>query len=416
MKIALVCPYNMLDRPGGVAEVVINLYEGLKKKGHTVKVISQRPPGYAGKVPEDYILFGVTRKFKGGFGTEGNWGMPADSEEIAQILEKEQFDVINFHEPWLPMLAWQMLKHSKTAHVGTFHANLVDTAAGKTWTSSIFTPYGRPLLRKMDVFTATSHAPAKMLIDRANMKSSRERELIENIRYIPCGVDLKQYKPYKKRTPIKGAGTKTIFYVGRLERRKGVDYLIKAFAELVKEMPQAHLVIAGEGGRRERLEQMVQLGKIPNVELLGYVSDEEKRRLLGNADLACFPSIFGEGFGIVLLEAMAMGTPLLAGNNLGYINVMKGHGRIGLVDPESTKDFANRLAVFLEDDEERKTLVSWGLREVKQYDYARVVNQYEVAYKEAIKKLAAQQSKKPQAGQERRFAKLGRRLMLQRGS
>lgn len=416
MKIGLVCPYNMLDKPGGVAEVVINLHTGLKRRGHTVKVITQRTSGYKGQVPEDYILFGVTRKFKGGFGTEGNWGMPADSDEIAKILEQEQFDVINFHEPWLPMLAWQMLKHSKTAHVGTFHANLVDTAAGKTWTSSIFTPYGRPLLKKMDIFTATSHAPAAMLINRANTKDRREMDLIQNIKYIPCGIDLRTYRPVKKRVPLKGPGTKSIFYVGRLERRKGVDYLVKAFGELVREIPEAHLVIAGEGGRKSRLQQLVELNKIPNVEFVGYVDDDEKRRLLGNADLACFPSIYGEGFGIVLLEAMAMGVPVVAGNNLGYVNVMKGPGRVGLVDPRSTKDFANRLAVFLNDNDQRKLMSGWGLREVKKYDYTKVVVQYEAAYKEAIMLLRSRRNKQSLVEPDRQLAKLGKRMLLRRSA
>lgn len=385
MKIALVCPYNMLDRPGGVPQVVIHLHQGLKKKGHEVKVITQRPSGFKGKVPEDYILFGMTRTFKvSGFGTEGNWGMPADSDEIAQRLNIEKFDVINFHEPWLPMLAWQMLKHSEAAHVGTFHANLIDTAAGKSWTSSVFTPYGRPLLRKMDLFTATTPAASGMLVSRANMKSPTERKLIENIKYIPCGVELSQFKPVKKRLPLNGPNTKTIVYVGRLEKRKGVDYLLAAFAELVKDMPQAHLIIAGSGVRAAKLHQQVDLENIPNVTFPGYVTEEEKKRLLTNADLACFPAIFGEGFGIVLLESMAVGTPLLAGNNLGYINVMKGAGRIGLVEPEATKDFANRLAVFLTDPEQRRLMTSWALREVKKYDYPKIVNQYEAAYKEAI--------------------------------
>lgn len=406
----------MLDKPGGVAEVVINLHTGLKRRGHTVKVITQRTSGYKGQVPEDYILFGVTRKFKGGFGTEGNWGMPADSDEIAKILEQEQFDVINFHEPWLPMLAWQMLKHSKTAHVGTFHANLVDTAAGKTWTSSIFTPYGRPLLKKMDIFTATSHAPAAMLINRANTKDRREMDLIQNIKYIPCGIDLRTYRPVKKRVPLKGPGTKSIFYVGRLERRKGVDYLVKAFGELVREIPEAHLVIAGEGGRKSRLQQLVELNKIPNVEFVGYVDDDEKRRLLGNADLACFPSIYGEGFGIVLLEAMAMGVPVVAGNNLGYVNVMKGPGRVGLVDPRSTKDFANRLAVFLNDNDQRKLMSGWGLREVKKYDYTKVVVQYEAAYKEAIMLLRSRRNKQSLVEPDRQLAKLGKRMLLRRSA
>jgi phosphatidyl-myo-inositol alpha-mannosyltransferase len=385
MKIGLVCPYNMLERPGGVSQVVVHLYEGLKKKGHTVKVITQRPSGFKGKIPEDYILFGISRAFKvSGFGTEGNWGMPADSDEIAAILEKEQFDVINFHEPWLPMLAWQMLKHSKAAHVGTFHANLIDTAAGKSWTSSIFTPYGRPLLQKMHVFTATSPASSGMLISRADLNRPKERQLIENIKYIPCGVDLTVYKALKKRQALSGDGTKTIVYVGRLEKRKGVDYLLTAFAELVKEMPNAYLMIAGSGIRIKRLQEYVATQDIPNVTFTGYVSDGQKYHLLSNADLACFPSTYGEGFGIVLLESMAVGTPLLAGNNPGYINVMTGHGRIGLVDPEATKDFANRLAVFLTDERQRELMSSWGLRHVKKYDYPKIVNQYEATYKEAI--------------------------------
>ncbi|HXY18311.1 MAG TPA: glycosyltransferase family 4 protein [Candidatus Nitrosopolaris sp.] len=417
MKIALVCPYNMLDRPGGVPQVVMHLHEGLKKKGHVVKVITQRPSSFEGQAPEDYILFGITRTFKiSGFGTEGNWGMPADGEEIAKILEQEQFDVINFHEPWLPMLAWQMLKHSKAAHVGTFHANLVDTAAGKSWTSSIFTPYGRPLLKKMHLFTATSPAASGMLISRANMKSPHEKSLIENLKYIPCGVELSVYKPVKKRLPLNGPNTKTIVYVGRLEKRKGVDWLLPAFAELQKEMPNVHLIIAGSGIRANRLREYVNMENIKNVAFPGYVTDEEKRRLLCNADLACFPSSYGEGFGIVLLEAMAVGTPLVAGSNLGYKNVMTGHGRIGLVDPEATADFANRLAVMLSDNDLRKLMVSWELADVKKYDYPKIVAQYEAAFKEAIilknKSARSKSSAGNNNGKKRR--KIIRRLFVRR--
>src|SRR5574337_748044 len=153
MKIALVCPYNMFERTGGVQQLIKHLHDGLVKRGHSVKIITQKPAGFRGKIPDDYILFGVTRNFRGGFGTDGNWGMPADGEEIANILNKENFDVINFHEPWMPVLAWQMLKHSKSAHVGTFHANLVDSAAAKSWVS-VFLPYGRGIGQKMHVLTA----------------------------------------------------------------------------------------------------------------------------------------------------------------------------------------------------------------------------------------------------------------------
>lgn len=405
----------MFDRPGGVPQVVMHLHEGLKKRGHSVKVITQRPSSFKGEVPEDYLLFGVSRTFKGGFGTEGNWGMPSDSEEIAKVLQQEQFDVINFHEPWMPMLAWQMVKHSQAAHIGTFHANLIDTVAGKSWTSTIFKPYGRPLLRKMDIFTATSPASSAMLISRANMHSPIERELIESLQYIPCGVDLKVFKPLKKRQALSGPNTKTIVYVGRLEKRKGVDFLLSAFAELLKTMPETHLIIAGSGLRANKLKKLAETESIKNVYFPGYVTDEEKRRLLANADLACFPSTYGEGFGIVLLEAMAMGTPLLAGNNLGYINVMKGHGRIGLVDPQATTDFANRMAVFLSDNELRKLITVWALSEVKKYDYPKIINQYEDVYKKAVLKWRKKRHLNGEnARNEKKFWKIKRRFLLRR--
>ena len=409
MKIALVCPYNMLDRPGGVPQVVMHLCDGLKKRGHNVKVITQRPSSFKGEAPEDYILLGITRTFKGGFGTEGNWGMPANGEEIARVLQKEQFDVINFHEPWMPMLAWQMIKHSKSAHVATFHANLADTAAGKSWTSGVFKPYARPLLEKMHLFTATSPASSAMLISRANMKLQKDRDLIGNIKYIPCGVDLSVYKPVKKRQPLSGPDTKTIIYIGRLEKRKGVDWLVRAFAELTDEMPQAHLIVAGSGLRINKLRQFVDIEKIKNVSFPGYISDEEKYRLLGNADLACFPSTYGEGFGIVLLEAMAMGTPLLAGNN-----VMKGHGRIGLVDPLATKDFANRIAVFLSDNDQRKQMITWALNEVKQYDYPKIIDQYEAAYKQALLLRNGEDLERSLSKNEKERKSFIRRLFIRR--
>ncbi len=143
-------------------------------------------------------------------------------------------------------------------------------------------------------------------------------------------------------------------------------------------------MIAGDGSRLSRLKLIVQQKKIPGVDFLGYVSEERKKELLGNADIACFPSLYGEGFGIVLLEAMSMGTPLIAGNNPGYRSVMRGTGRICLVDPKSIDDFANRLAVLLSDQDLRRLLSEWSIKEVKQYNYPRIIAQYEAAYKEAF--------------------------------
>ena len=388
MKIGLVCPYNMFEHAGGVMQVVLNLREGLIKKGHKVKIITPRPAGFRGEVPKDYILLGTSTRFNPGLGTAGAWTFDINGNEISSILEQENFDVINFHEPWAPILARQILPLSKAAHVGTFHANLADSVAAKSLVN-LFLPYGRGIGEKLHLMTAVSPAPAGVLLDK-----DPEHRLVKNIKYIPNGVDLNYYKPFKKRIPLHGQGTKTVLYVGRLERRKSVEWLVRAFDLLVAEMPDTHLMIAGEGNRRGRLEQLVQSLVIPNVEFLGYVDDERKKHLMGNADLVCSPAMFGESFGIVLLEAMAMGTPVVAGANNGYSSVLTGFGRLGLVDAKATADFSNRLAIFLTDDFIRKQWRSWALKEVKKYDYVKVIDQYEAAYKEAVGILAAAKSAK----------------------
>ena len=134
-------------------------------------------------------------------------------------------------------------------------------------------------------------------------------------------------------------------YIGRLERRKGVKYLLEAFQLFAQHNPDTKLIIAGDGPERERLELLTDDLKLTrNVEFLGYVSEETKLGLLGRADLFCSPAVFGESFGIVLLEAMAAGAVCLAGNNSGYIDVMKGMGAVSIVTLFNTGKLARNKA------------------------------------------------------------------------
>ncbi len=387
MKIGLVCPYNMFERTGGVQQVVQHLHDGLTKKGHIVKIITSRPPGFKDEVPDDFIILGNTTNFTAGFGTAGNWGLPTDRKEMAQILKKEKFDVINFHEPWAPLLAWQMIRQTQAAFVGTFHANLLDRPSTSSWVN-VFTPYARNLGRRMHVLTAVSPAPAALLIQKAT--TAREKQLIGNIEYIPNGVDLNIYKPPKKRLPLNGPDTKTILFVGRLDRRKNIESLIDAFAIVESKAPNAYLIVAGEGPRRRSLEQRAAGLGIKNIHFSGFVSEEEKRRLMGNADVYCCPAITGESFGIVLIEAMAMGCPVVAGRNSGYVHVLTNTGRVGLADPQALDDFAERLMVVMSDANINRLLRRWGLKEVKKYGYPKIIDMYEKAYMEAYIKWRAE--------------------------
>lgn len=383
MKIALVCPYNMFEHAGGVQEFIVNLAAGLRHKKHEVKIITPKPVGFTGEIPQDYILLGTSRRLNGTLSTVLDVGIEVDGDEIDKVLEREKFDVINFHEPWYPVLPRQISGRSQNAaHVGTFHAALPDSMTAKSIVN-LLKPYGRTVAERMHLLTATGPAAASVLLNKSPT-TGISAHLVKNLRYIPIAVDINFYKPFKKRMPLNGEGTKTVVFLGRPDKRKGIDWLVKAFQLLVEELPHVHLIIAGDGDRLKTIKQQVKSRKIPNVRFVGRVSDEEKRRLLGNADLTCFPSPYGEGFGIVLIESMAVGNFPLVGNNMGYRIVMKGDGRIGLIDPTATEDFANRMAAFLTNRSLSAMMNRWALESSRQYGYGKVIDQYEAVYKEAL--------------------------------
>jgi phosphatidylinositol alpha-mannosyltransferase len=378
MKIALVCPYNLLERAGGVGELVVNLKAGLIKRGHKVKIITPRPTGYQGEVPKDFILMGTSAKFNPGLATDGTWTYNIDTEDIRSVLDHEKFDIINFHEPWAPILARQILQMSDTAHVGTFHANLIDSVAAKSLVN-LFIPYGRGIGEKLDLMTAVSSAPAAVLLDK-----DPKGKIVKNIRYIPNGIDVKKYQT-RPTMAVKHPKIKTILYVGRLEGRKGVKYLLQAYNQLAARRKDVQLMIAGSGPDEQKLRDYVNEFEVPRVTFLGFISDEDKIHYLHRADIFCSAATRGESFGIVLLEAMAAGCPIVAGDNVGYQTVLSGTGAISLVNPRDTVDFSRRLEIMLFNEDLRTVWLKWAKSHVKQYDYPKVIDQYEQAYKEALK-------------------------------
>ena len=380
MKIALVCPYNMLENSGGVAQVVVHLRDGLIKRGHDVKIITPRPSGYRGQAPKGIILLGSLTgiNFGAGLGTSGSWTFDVDSKEVQSVLQREKFDVINFHEPWAPILARQILPYSRAANVGTFHANIIDSAAGKSLVN-LFVPYARGVGEKLDLITAVSPAPAAVLLEK-----EPGHRLVKNIKYIPNGIDIKRYRT-RPVMAVKHPKQKTILYIGRLEARKGVKYLLRAFNELASRHSDVQLLIAGKGPEDKKLRSYVDELNIPRVSFLGYISDEDKIHHLHRADVFCSPALRGESFGVVLLEAMAAGCPIVAGDNIGYQTVMTDLGALSLVNPKDTIDFARHLEFFLYEESLRKIWLKWAEKHIKQFDYATIVGLYEQAYLEAVK-------------------------------
>lgn len=360
MKIGLISPYNIF-KGGGVQEHVLAIQAEFNRRGHTAKIITPQPRGYEGPVPENVIFMGASTDMKSPMHTTVQVSA-GNSERVSQILQEEKFDILNFHEPWQPMISRQILSKSTSINVGTFHAKLPDTRMSKT-IERVITPYTKGILKWLDGLTAVSPAASEYV-----SKLTRK-----HITYIPNGIDLTKYKA----KPASKFAEPTILYIGRLEKRKGVKYLLKAFAVLQEMMPKAQLIIAGDGPDREKLEELSEELGLKHVDFRGFISEAEKLSLLQSATVFCSPALYGESFGIVLLEAMASGTPIVAGDNLGYAGVLQERGELSLVDPHHPVDFARRLHLFLTDEGLRKTYNAWSREYVKQFEYTNIVDQYE---------------------------------------
>lgn len=372
MKIGIVCPYNMFQFAGGVSDGVINLQKQLVLKGHNVKIITPRPRSHNDEPPKDYILVGRSAKMNTPFDTMVDIGFEADGDEIQSILDSEEFDILHFHEPWVPLLSRQILTRSKSINVATFHAKLPESIISKSIMNTVV-PYTKSILNYIHMFTAVSDAAAEHL--RSLTK--------EEIAIVPNGIDYERYKSTVANSS--NHSIKTILYLGRLEKRKGIEYLISAYKRLRERRSDVRLVIAGNGVKKKSLERIVQQYKIPDVSFPGFIKESEKPQLIRDADIFCSPAPYGESFGIVLLEAMAVETPIVAGNNSGYSSVLTGRGMLSLVTPTVTEDFSQRLELLLYDEEIRKLWVKWANKSISQYDFKHVAEQYEQVYKRALR-------------------------------
>jgi phosphatidylinositol alpha-mannosyltransferase len=231
-------------------------------------------------------------------------------------------------------------------------------------------PYSRSIFSKFAAVTAVSEAAAAFVRQLAH----------QEVQIVPNGIDLSVYKP---DPALPAAKTPFVLYIGRLEKRKGVQCLIEAFAEVAKNNKEVKLVIAGDGELRPSLEAYVKENHIPHVEFLGYITEKQKLHLLQQARIFCSPALYGESFGIVLLEAMAMGTVTIAGNNPGYAGVMQDRGKLSLVNPKDIAEFAYRLELLLSDEDLRSLWRKWAKQYVKQFDYKNIVDHYEAIYQKA---------------------------------
>ena len=356
MKIALVSPYD-LAVVGGVNIHITYLAEHFRALGHTVRVIgpSSGPP-VMGEEP-DVIAIGTPRSIPAS-GSIVRIGInPLGSRRVKEVLAEEAFDVIHVHEPLMPVLPIQFLRFSDAVNVGTFHA-------AKEGGNRVY-QYSKRILhrwfRRLDGKIAVSPAAERLV--------SRYFAGYYNI--IPNGVNLSLFTDTEPLPRVRD-GRRTILFVGRMEKRKGLKYLLRAFVRVKTEMPDVRLVIVGDGKLRRRYERLIERIGIQDVLFTGYVSDEEKARYLASADVLCAPNTGNESQGYVLLEAMASGTPVVASNIEGFAGVVT-HGVEGLlVLPKDAEALALALVHILADAEQRAEMGIRARARAEQFGWDRI--------------------------------------------
>ncbi|HET7169291.1 MAG TPA: glycosyltransferase family 4 protein [Candidatus Limnocylindrales bacterium] len=371
MKIGLVCPYIYPDN-GGVAQHVRYLYENLRLRGHDVRILTaSHGPQRASE--GDIIRLGV------GFSVPINASVgtltfsPRYLSQIGRMLEREQFDLLHFHEPFVPFLSLFLLRESNSVNIATFHA-YAGFSPSYEFGSRALRGYAGRLHGRIAVSAAARH-----FIDRF---------FPGDYKVIPNGVDVPRFA---NAVPIARwqDGTPNVLFVGRHEPRKGLLDLLKAHRILRKTGSQQRLLVVGSGPQEREARRYVATRGLQGVEFLGRVSDTEKAQLFRTADVYASPATGGESFGIVLLEAMAAGTPIVCSDIHGYKGVVR-RGREGLlVPPRSPRELAVAIDRVLSDPDMRERMGAAGRARAEEFSWPRVTAKVDDYYGFVIRRLAA---------------------------
>jgi phosphatidylinositol alpha-mannosyltransferase len=361
MKIALVSPYDF-SHPGGVNNHIIQLEKHFLRMGHQVKILAPRsrrdltapnliPLGRAFPVPSGGSMARITFSL---------WLAP----RVKKVMEMEAFDVAHVHEPLTPFLPALVLMRAHCPKIGTFHA-CHQEPRGYGLTKPIISSW----FERLDGLTAVS-IPARDFI---------ARHFPGDYEIVPNGVDLALFR--RETPPLEAIKEgKTLLFVGRLEKRKGLDYLLGALARIRKERKDVRLIVVGPGTRRrEAYEEMAQ--EIGGVHFAGFVSSEDLPRYYASAQIFCAPATGEESFGLVLLEAMAMAKPIVATAISGFAQLVT-PGREGVLVPPRDEDaLAGAILELLEDPARAQAMGERGWQKAQSYSWENIAERTLAVYR-----------------------------------
>ena len=376
LKIAQVCPYD-LERPGGVQAHIRDTAAALGELGHEVTIVApkMRPGASVERISSTLriVRLGQAHAVRlSGTRFEASLALGGQYGRLRAAMRPGAFDVVHYHTLWSPLLPFQAFACSPAPSVVTFHDTPPDTLGG-AFTRVLLGGLSRLLLTCVDEAIAVSEAP------RAHLRPGTGR----NIHLSPPCTDLRRFS--EGEAPLGPSdGKVTLLFVGRLESRKGVMVLLKAYRRLCADGLPVRLVIAGAGSEEAALRHYVEQRRLPDVAFLGRFEDEDAPALYAACDIACAPSPYGESFGIVIAEAMAAGKPVVAAANRGYRTLLAAHAEDLLAPPGDDEAFYRRLKRLVADSGLRERLGEWAGAEALRYDCRTVAPELVDIYRRAI--------------------------------
>ncbi|MEK7215415.1 MAG: glycosyltransferase family 4 protein, partial [Chloroflexota bacterium] len=275
MKIALVSPYDYAY-PGGVTTHITQLHRRYVEAGHQVRIIAPSSLPHEHFDNPDLIVCGTPTSVPASGSVARITISLRLSSRVKSILEREQFDVIHLHEPLMPMLPLTFLRFSNAVNVGTFHAHR-DRSLAYFYARRILKRWFRRLDGKIAVSPPAMDFAGRYFPGYYNV--------------IPNGIDLDHFNPKAMPMPRFDDGMFNILFVGRFEKRKGLRYLVRAFAYIKSQLPNTRLIIVGpDGGLRAGYERSIQRAGLQDVVFAGFVSYDELPRYYRSAHVFCSPA------------------------------------------------------------------------------------------------------------------------------
>lgn len=373
MKIGIVTQ-SFFPVRGGVSQNVFHSADELQRRGHDVTVITAR------FTPFDHEHDQGLRVRRIGY----NVSLPVNGTnvcvtvgrdlrgQVAALEHRYGFDLVNIHLPYEPFLPLAAMRALHCPIVGTFHSN---TATGRNTVFDVARNFWKPVFARLNGRIAVSEQARRFI----------NQYFPGDYRIIPNGVDTKRFSPTIAPIPsLPRHDGPTVIMIGRLTPRKGVSYIIKAWPQVMAQVPNARLVIVGGGFLQRRYQLEVAPSVRESVKFTGYASEHELPQYYAAADICCFPSTGAESFGIVLIEAMASGKPIVASDIPGYNRVLTNDKEGVLVAPRDPQGLAQALVGLLQDPERQKRYHTTGLATAQQYSWTKIVDQLEAYYQEIL--------------------------------